>query len=353
MLGNMKNSIYIFVFYFLFVAHAQAAKIYLTGNSIDKKTVTTFGVCLAGGGEDDGWAEGWKELLTKANGGDVVIIRADGRRGGYEDWIYNDTANLDFPKVNSVRTITLAVPRDANSKEVVETLRKAELIFFAGGDQSLYINWLRNSLALQTINFLIHEKDVPIGGTSAGMALLAGTDYSAQYNSPLDNESMVTSADVMDDPLGKFVDLPRDVLIPDYMENVITDTHFSARNREGRIVGFMARALYNQKDVLNFSDVKGIAADEETAFCYGKNGIGHVYGKSQVFFLRGNAPIERIEEGKNLHWSGNHQAVQVYRVNSQNPASFFDLTKWTGVGGESEFWWIDGSNGVHSSREIN
>lgn len=124
------------------------------------------------------------------------------------------------------------------------------------------------------------------------------------------------------------------------MENMVTDTHFSARNREERIIGFMARALYNQKDVLNFRDIKGIAADEETAFCYDKDGLG-------------NAPIERIETGKNLHWSGNHQAVQVYRLNSQNPSSFFDLAKWSGESGESKFWWFNGSDRLHSSREIN
>lgn len=316
---------------------AQAFEIYTTGSSSDIQRTTQPMTCLAGGGNDDLWSEGWRHMLLKANGGDVVIIRADNRRGGYEDWIFNDPEMHHFPKVNSVNTLLLNKDDDGNQADVEWLIKNAEMIFFAGGDQWEYIRIIKGTRLESALNYALHIKKIPFGGTSAGMAILGDMDFSARYDT-------VTADDVMKDPTGKAVDLDRGFILPEFMEQVITDTHFSQRNRQGRLVGFMAKAVYNSySDALS---IRGIGADEDTAICYGRSGQARVFGAHQAYFLSGNAPIERIEAGSSLNWLSQGQAVKVYAIAGSLGASaaYFDLTTWSGTGGETHYWAVDGTD---------
>ncbi len=321
----------------------HAVQFYTTGNTANVTKTTSLGVCLAGGGSDDAWAGGWKFMLNKAGGGDIVVIRADGTRGGYESFIYNDDGNHGFPLVDSVTTIVIESASDANRTDVETAIRNAEMVFFAGGDQYLYISWFNNSKVESAVEYLLNSKKAPVGGTSAGMALLGGIDFTARYDSPDPNKDLVDSEDVMNDPTGYFVDLNRTVVNPPFMSNVITDTHFSARNRFGRIVGFMARADYNWSDV-SATSIKAIASDEGTAACFDGGGIAKVYGSGKAYFLKGNKAIERIRSGYSLDWWGSRQAVKAYVITgSAGGAGSFNLGSWSGSGGLSEYWWVDGS----------
>ncbi|MBV2168725.1 MAG: hypothetical protein KUL82_08465, partial [Bdellovibrio sp.] len=169
----------------LAVAHpAYAVRIHTTGSTTDISTSTNPLICLAGGGSDNRWGQGWRAMLEASGGGDIVIIRSDGQRGGYEPWIYNDEGENGFPRVNSVKTITISRARDANRADVERMILNAELVFFAGGDQSRYINWFRNSRLIKAVDYVMRTKRIPVGGSSAGMALLAGIDYRADLPSP-------------------------------------------------------------------------------------------------------------------------------------------------------------------------
>lgn len=325
---------------------ALAATIYTTGNPYDVQTSAESVVCLGGGGSDDQWAEGWRSMLKASDGGDVVIIRADGKRGGYESWIYEDEDSHQFTKVNSVRTIVLESREDTQRPDVAKLVLQAEMVFFAGGDQSKYINWIKGSRLAAALEYVVHTKKIPIGGTSAGMALLAGIDYRAQHPSPSDGESMVTSEDVLRSPTEIFVDLDSTVLSPPLMSTIITDTHFSERNRQGRLLGFMARAVYNRYPNVHATNIKGIGADEGTAVCYTPEGRALVYGVGRAYFLQGQTQIERIEPGTSLNWYGDRKAVSAYVIqgSNSNPSAGFDLTRWKGYGGVEQHWWVDGSN---------
>lgn len=342
----MSKLLQFFAFLFL-VFNSSAAwsiQIFKTGNSQDKLTQTSQAVCLGGGGDDDAWGDGWNYLLQKSGGGDIVIIRADQSRGGYESWIYNDEGQHHFPKVNSVTTLSFERPSDANRPEVIDAILKAEFIFFAGGDQSLYINWFQGTKLVQAINYVVQTKKIPIGGTSAGMALLAGIDYSGRYPSPRDQYSNVSAEDVMKNPTGKFVDLDRTVITAPYLNNVITESHFSQRDRQGRVMGFMARAVYNQYQNVHFKNIKAIAADEGTAFCYNDKGIGKAFGDGDVFFLKGNKPIERIQKNHALDWFDQGEAISTYILSGKNQSAIFDLKSWTGQNGTEESWSVNGAD---------
>jgi cyanophycinase len=331
-----------------------ALEYYRTGNPNDVSTITQSQICLAGGGDDEKWVGGWKSLLKAANGGDVLIIRADTGRGDYEDWIYNDPSKLGLPKVNSVSTLVFSKRSEANSQFVVDKVNRAEYIFFSGGDQSDYVKFFNKTKFLKAVEERMNIKKIPIAGTSAGMAFLGGIDYTAIYNSPVDNESNVDSDDVLKDPTGKFVALENNILIPPYMKNILTDTHFSQRDRNGRLVGFMARAVYNRYEGVTSTSIKGIGSDEETAFCYNENGIGRVFGSGSVYFVKGNSPIEKIEKGSPLVWNNNQKALIVYEINAQSTDARFDLKDWKGTGGQFEYWWIEnllnGSNVFRTSK---
>ncbi len=329
----------------LVLSQTALAKIYSKGNASDVTVTTQPILCLAGGASDDLWVDGWKHLLNASGGGDVVIIRPDSGRGTYESWIFDDSGNHGLPKVDSVTTIPLVKAADALSPEAATAVRNAELIFFDGGDQSIYLAMIEGTPLETALDYALHVRRVPMGGTSAGMALLGGIDFTAKYN-PSKKSSLVTSELAMKDPTAQYVDLDRQTLVPPFMEHVIPDTHFSQRNRQGRLVSFMARAVYNNYGDVNPFNIKGIGADEGTAFCYNTNtGLGKVYGTNSVHFAIGNANIERITAGFSLSWLWQRQAVKVYSIPaSANASASFDLSTWSGIGGIAEYWYVDGTD---------
>ena len=62
---------------------------------------------------------------------------------------------------------------------MIATIRNAEAIFIAGGDQSNYVRYWKDTPVEDAIN-LVAAKPAPIGGTSAGMAILGEFVYSAK-----------------------------------------------------------------------------------------------------------------------------------------------------------------------------
>ncbi|GIL16643.1 MAG: hypothetical protein BroJett040_03940 [Oligoflexia bacterium] len=321
-----------------------ALEIYRTGNPADVVTPTRESLCLSGGGYDEEWIDGWRYLIHSSGGGDILIIRADGERGEYEHWIYTDSDHHRFPRVNSVTTISLSSKRDGDEPAVVNQILKAEMIFFAGGDQSLYIDWLGGTRAERALNHQLHIKKIPFAGTSAGMAFLAGIDFSARYESPSEEGGIVTSEDVLKNPTGHFIDLDPRVLVPKHMRSVITETHFAARNRQARVVGFMANAIY--KKLASVQQIRAVAADEDTAVCLNGNGIGRVYGKNEVYFLTANSAPEVIRANAPLEWNNNQSAVQVKRLRQSNAP--FNFKTWSSPDGIEQFWWVE--HGVLKER---
>ena len=141
-------------------------------------------------------------------------------------------------------------------------INQAEGIWFAGGNQWNYVNYWRGTPIDSLINAGINNRNMVIGGTSAGMAILGEYIYNAKNGTVTSEEALGNPyhSDVSIDSI-KFLGLK-------YLDNVITDTHYSQRSREGRHVTFLARL------VKDFGvNAKGIAADERTAITIGMDGI--------------------------------------------------------------------------------
>jgi hypothetical protein len=223
---------------------------------------------------------------------------------------------------------------------VLEKIRDAEAIWIGGGDQSNYIRYWKDTPVEDAINS-VAAKPAPIGGTSAGMAVLGEFIYSAE------GKDSLTSAAALADPFAPDLTLARGFLALSGLENVITDQHLQERDRIGRTVALLARL---QKDGWS-SKPHAIAADRETALHVDPaTGTAEVFATADhptpyVYFMTPTGPPAVCEPGKPLATG----PVAVYRL---GPGGRFDLRAWAGTGGIS--YVLDASDGVlHSSRESN
>jgi cyanophycinase len=300
---------------------------YLTGNAADVSTTTEGGLLLMGGSTDVDAAIQW--FLTRSGGGDVVVIRSTGA-DGYNSYMYNMVG------VNSVETLIIDSRDKANLASVEQKIRNAEALFIAGGDQWDYINYWKDTPVENAINYLVNTKHVTIGGTSAGCAVLGGTYFSA-------SQGTVTTAQALSNPYNRYMTVGQnDFIAAPFMQNTITDSHYTQRDRQGRHLTFLAKMM---KDFGN-TTAKGIGVDEQTAVCIDANGIGKVFGLNQAYFLQNTGlGAETCISGSPLHWIRSNQAVKAYKITGNSTGNgSFNASTWTFSGGTPYFYYVN--NGV-------
>ena len=293
---------------------AQAAdsyKYFRIGNKDDVQTTPTAGIAMMGGGTDLDEAFRW--LCNKGNGGDFLVLRATGD-DDYNSWVNG------LCKANSVATLIIPSREAALEPAVAEIIRKAEVVFIAGGDQSNYVRGWQGTPVEKAINENI-AAGKPIGGTSAGLAVQGEFVYGCMKDKPDDKD--LASTDVLPDPYFFRVTLVKDFLKVPHLENLITDSHFAKRDRLGRSLGFLARIM---KDGWS-SSPREVAIDEKSAVLVEADGKGTVVGTGKgAYFMRPTQAPEVCQSGVALTFRN----ISVYRVKS---GGHFDLTSWTGDGG--------------------
>jgi cyanophycinase-like exopeptidase len=322
---------------------AQSYTSYFTGSPLDVITNSMGGVCMMGGATEHDEAMKW--FLQRAGGGDILVIRASGS-DGYNDYLFTDLGIT----VNSVETIVFNNSTASNDPYVQQKIMQAEAIWMAGGDQWDYFSYWRNTAVDSLINDGIANRNMVIGGTSAGMAVLGEHYFSAQSGT-------VTSTMALANPYHTAVTVQSDPFLEvDYMDNVITDTHYDNPDRKGRHVVFLARLL--QDDGWRG---RGIACDEYTAVCVDENGLARAFGEypaydEDIYFLQVNCnpddvfTPESCVSGTPLDWDWAGAPVIVYNVKGTMAGTHtFDLTDWkTGSGGEWLYWSVDNGTFVET-----
>ena len=314
------------------LANAQNYDSYFTGNTTDVSTSPQGGVCLMGGATEEDEAMKW--FLNRADGGDVLVLRASGS-DGYNDYLYNQLGVT----LNSVETIVFNDASASNEAYIQQKVSQAEAIWFAGGDQWDYISYWRNTAIDSLINEGLAVRNIVIGGTSAGMAIQGGIYFSAENGT-------VTSATALSNPFDSNVTADSNAFLNNgFLENTITDSHYDSPDRKGRHVVFLAR-IWEDYGISG----KGIACDEYTAVCIDENGLARVFGQhptydDNAYFLQINCELsnpnpEMISAGSPLTWDHNGAAVKVYAVKGTlTGTNTFDLSDWqTGSGGEWQDW---------------
>jgi cyanophycinase-like exopeptidase len=309
----------------------SSQEFYRVGSTENLDTIPQFGVLLAGGATDND--DGMEWLARKANGGDVVVLRASGS-DGYNNYILSELG----VSINSVTSIVIIGSDQANDPEVCQAVEDAEMIFIAGGNQKYYYNEWKGTCLQQKINAHVNEKNAPIGGTSAGLAVLGEVVYTAQNSS-------VTSDQALGNPYHNNITLANDFLNVPFLEDVVTDSHYNNPDRRGRHTVFMARM--NKDWEMN---AKGIGINEYTAVGVDAEGIAHIFGNPNysdfAYFSKIVTSPELCESGQPLHWDNNGEALIVYRVKGNRDGSnTFDLNTWqTGQGGDWFYWSVDSGN---------
>lgn len=299
---------------------------------------------MGGATEND---EAMKWFLERADGGDILVIRASGS-DGYNDYLLNQLGVT----INSVETIVFNDATASDETYIHQRINQAEGIWIAGGDQWNYVSYWRNTPIDSLINKGISERNIVIGGTSAGMAIQGGIYFTAENGT-------ITSNDALMDPYNTNATIDSSSFIQNaILSEVITDTHYDNPDRKGRHTSFIAKAMLEYG--LN---AKGIACDEYTAVCIATSGIASVYGDyptydDNAYFIQANCEInqnmpENCTTGAPLNWIQNNAALKVYQVKgTSNGANTFDLNDWlTGIGGAWNNWWVN--NGVFYGNPSN
>jgi cyanophycinase len=292
---------------------AQTYRYIRIGEKIDAQTKPSPGIAMMGGGSD--LDEAFKWLCSKANGGDFLILRARG------DDAYNPyVANLC--RTNSVATLIIPDRASALQPEVAEIIRHAEAVFIAGGDQSRYVNFWRETPMQDAINENIAEGK-PIGGTSAGLAILGEFSYGALNDPPDDSE--LVSPDALQDPFFVRVTVVRDFLKIPVLQNTLTDSHFAKRDRMGRTLVFLARIMQDGWS----RDPREAAIDERSAVLVEADGKATIVGSGKgAYFLRPQEQPLTCKKGIPLTFHN----ISAYKAPT---GSHFDLSTWKGDGGTS------------------
>jgi cyanophycinase len=235
--------------------------------------------------------------------------------------------------VDSVESIVFKSREASSDKDVIRSLEHAEGVFIAGGDQSNYVKYWKGTPVETTLNALA-KRGVPIGGTSAGLAVLGQFSYSAMFES-------VTAAMAMANPYDGKITLEREFLKMPNMEGILTDSHVGPRNRLPRTLVFLARIVADGWA----SSVRGIAVDQESAVLVEADGSSKVVGKAPTYFIETTAKPAVCKPATPPTIGG----FKTYRV---PPGGSFNLKTWTGTGGTAYVLSVDAGVVSSSSGKI-
>ena len=291
------------------------------GASADIKAKSRPGFALMGGGTD--LDEAFTFLCDRAGGGDFLVLRATG------DDEYNFYLR-GICRLNSVSTLIIPNREAAANPFVANAIRRASAIFIAGGDQANYISFWMNTPVQSALNDAI-QRGVPIGGTSAGLAVMGEFIYSAQGDKP--DDPNLDGKTALADPYSARITLARNFLNIPILKDVITDTHFARRDRMGRLLVFLARL--NEPDGKpvppSAPKIRGIGVQERAAVLLEPDGKGHVVGYGPAYFID-------VDEGSGMLFDPEHRSGHKpltfgpFTVQKVMPGSDFYIRSWAGDG---------------------
>lgn len=312
---------------------------------------TRRGVTLVGGGAEPD--EGLRWLLERGGFGDVVVLRMGDGGGAYVPYLLGLGADsvheLSFDAASGDDDVSGAalerLRRLADSDYVARAIRNAEVVFLAGGNQSKYYDVWHDTALARAVTERVQVQGAPIGGTSAGMHSLARI-----IHTPRGDGDSVLSGDALADPyLGegevegsRALAFEERLFVVPELEHVVTDTHFSERNRLGRAVVLLARAVVDGRAPLSLA--RAIAADEGTAVCIDERGVARVFGATGeasastgrafqdfAYVLRPLGAPSVCHDDTPLEWPAGVEVVPLpgYR----DGRTTFDLRAWSGATG--------------------
>lgn len=218
------------------------------------------GLLLLGGGDRDDEAMRW--FFTKAGGGHIVVLRAS-YAGEIGKEFYTKRGG-----VKSVETYVFTDRAAATDRRMLASLKRADGIFIAGGDQSRYVRFWKGTPVAAALDAHV-AAGKPLAGTSAGLAMLGEQLYGAM------DDGSLKSPEALADPFGRANTIERNFLHLALLKGVVTDTHFKERDRLGRLFAFVAKAQVGLP-----ADARpyfGLGVDESAAVAVEPDGSARVH----------------------------------------------------------------------------
>jgi cyanophycinase-like exopeptidase len=337
--------------------------------SVPAPAANTQSVVLMGGGYDVAEAFRWMikrsgvqpatscsgTTCVPTTGGHFLILRATGT-DAYNPYIYSRLGTVDTTTpmnyemvggldmgLSSVETLIVPSVTAANDPFVVARIKAANAIWIAGGNQADYVNYWQGTALNTALNAAI-KNGIPIGGTSAGNAVLGQYAFAALNGT-------VTSYQALSDPFNKYMTF--DPTLPTTtsstsllnvapLANMITDDHLDTRDRLGRMVAFLSRITKQtcSGGPADISKSRAIGLDEETALVisysanatqttaqlvsnpvYSKTttaGIGNPNSAYMLEFTPGSNLSPNCQSGKPLQITGSPSAFTMVRTTAND-----------------------------------
>jgi cyanophycinase len=236
-----------------------------------------------------------KKVVEKTSAKNIVIIPTASH---YSREVY-DSYRSAFRTigVDEIEVLDIRYADEADREEHHETLEKADMVYFTGGDQTKLIKTLEGSDLLTKIRDMFFNKGLHIAGTSAGAASAGSmTLYDGDYD-------------------GFTKDVVKSMPAFGFLEDVMVDTHFLPRERIPRLTQFL----------ISGETTKGIGIDEDTAVCVYPDLRMEVFGSGMVTVINS----DKIT-GSNYHRINKEEVFTVnnLRVGFLAPGTVFSIKRW-------------------------
>ncbi|MBO4208799.1 hypothetical protein [Micromonospora echinofusca] len=216
---------------------------------------------------------------------DVTVVAASGSGTPECDDI------IGLAGVNSCTTLTMTAARDGDDAQANTDIRNAEFVYFAGGDQCNYAAW--KGTALEASVESVVAKGGGVGGGSAGHHINSDIVYDACGGS-------ATSAIALGNPYDRSMTFTTGMFRwPNYADT-INDSHFVTRDRMGRTMAFVARAIKDGRT--SGGKAWGVGVEEGASLYVDRNGLATLSGPSAYVVLGDHQP-EVAVSGQPLTYS--------------------------------------------------
>lgn len=294
---------------------------------------------LAGGGDETPFLEGLTKFFVDGSAGqDIVMISQGFEEKDTVDWVFYELAQEECRSVTSLDILTR---EQANDPRIARIVDGADALWFWGGSQELYQSVWAGTRVFSAIARAA-ASHVAIGGSSAGLAILG---QAAFVNLPWDTlHSPFATENPKDarvrlmyqaDGSLPFAGMSTGKAAPLY--GVVTETHFAARDRMGRLATFAAR-----------SKLRGLGVDEETALLiektaggwnwtvYADPDEGEEYSQAYLVMPETNSTTARYEDHGRLTFG----PLNVYRLSGSLEGTTYGTPAEIVGGGPSYRIWV-------------
>ncbi len=229
---------------------------------------------------------------------DVVVLAASFPSAGSETPECDRLIRQD--RVHSCTTITLPDSRTADADTVAAMVRRAESVYFAGGNQCEYVGWAGQAVHAAVID--VYERGGGVGGGSAGLAIQGEAVYDGCTGS-------VRSEEALANPYDDRIRVADGMFGWTSLRRVVPDSHFAERDRMGRLIAFVARQI----DERGAEAFYGLGLNEATAAVVGPDQTATVYGDAAYLVHADHTP-ETLTPGTPLTFTD----LQVVRLTDKD-----------------------------------